>query len=389
MSGQNKILLPLAGFISAAIMTTSLSTFVLFVGYFSLKLNVSVQSLILWGNIIYFVGMPIGKIIGRYLKFYRNLSTALLGITILISLTIALMPFVKNFVELMIFRFLQGMVTIYMEVFSNVYSFLYDKITTRNLASAVSISGIPAGVAIGTSAYILTKEDPITIFTLFSLLSLASSILYILLIRKNIFVMNKLKEEIPGTTYRYGRTWLMGLLWATIAGGNLVLSIVLPQYISMYSPNNITLAMQTFGYSAALFTVIGGIIMYYSKSLNNMVKVVTLSYLLSFIGFLIIWYDEPKYMILTLAILLINMEAFAVPFIYSIPRYLYPEKLVAKGTWEFALIGSSFHIWSSILALEIGFYFDFRMVMFMLAFPPLYGVIFSLLIPKLIKNNIV
>jgi len=388
MNNQNKVLLPIAGFISAAIMTTSLSTFVLFAGYFSLRLNVNIQSLILWGNVIYFAGMPLGKIIGRFIKFYKNLPTALLGITVLISLTIALMPFVNSFVELMIFRFLQGTVTIYMEVFSNIYSFLYDKISTRNLASAISISGIPGGVAIGTSAYVLTKENPVTIFTLFSLISLLSSILYVLLIRRNKPVMYKLKEEIPGTTYNYGRTWLMGLLWATIAGGNLVLSIALPQYISSYSPNDITLAMQVFGYSAVLLTIIGGLIGYYSKSLNNMIKVIAVSYLLSLIGFLIISYGQPKYMFLALAIILINAEAIVVPFIYSIPRYLYPEKLVAKGTWEFALIGSSFHIWSSILVLEIGFYFSFRLVMFMLSFPPLYGIVFSLMLPRLIKNNI-
>jgi len=135
-----------------------------------------------------------------------------------------------------------------------------------------------------------------------------------------------------------------------------------------------------------LLTIIGGLIGYYSKSLNNMIKVIAVSYLLSLIGFLIISYGQPKYMFLALAIILINAEAIVVPFIYSIPRYLYPEKLVAKGTWEFALIGSSFHIWSSILVLEIGFYFSFRLVMFMLSFPPLYGIVFSLMLPRLIKK---
>ncbi|MDP8002786.1 MAG: hypothetical protein RAK17_01140 [Caldisphaera sp.] len=378
----NIFYLPLLGFITAAITTTALSIYVLYVGYFSKITNTQIPILILWGNLAYFFGMPLGKIVGRFLKFYKNLSFAIVGISILISLSLFLMPFVRYFYELLILRIIQGTVTFYMEVFSNFYSFLYKEFNKRVLASSISISGIPGGVAIGTSVYIVSSQNPLIVYSLFAIISFLLALFYSIKLRNFRNVQMNLKNESKGTTYKMGRTWLMGFFWATIAGFNLILGVLLPPFVSSYSPSDIPLAMEIFGYTGALITIIGGILAYVLKSSQTMSKIVAISYILSFIGFIYLYF-EPNGINLAIALTLINIEAIAVPFIYSVPRELYKEELVAKGTWEFALIGSSFHVWASLLLLEVGTYFDFRLSIFLLIFPPIYGAIVSLLLPKI------
>ena len=377
----------LLGFATASTLTSALSIYVLFIGFFSQKIGVRVPTLILWGNLAYFIGMPVGKVIGRTLKFYKKLPLATAGLTAVISISLIMMPFVSTFSQLLALRIVQGTVTFYMEVFSNAYSFLFEEFKSRNLASSISISGIPGGVAIGTSAYALETQNPIAVYVSFGIISTALGILYSISTKRFRQIGINLAKEERGTTYRLKVTWLMGFYWATIAGFNLVLAVVLPPYISSYYPRDVPLAMETFGYSGAILTILGGIIAYITKSLKNMAVTVGIFYIVSFIGFMLLYLFEPVGLSLMVIIILIMLEGIAVPFIYSVPREIYPKSMVAKGTWEFALIGSSFHIWGALIILTIGSIFGYRLSIFALIFPPIYGAIVSFILPKISRKG--
>ncbi len=380
------MLISLIGFITVAITTTGLSIYVLYIGYFSKLTRIGIPTLLLWGNLAYFIGMPIGKILGRWLKFYKHLSIAIIGLSFIISLSMILMPFSKSFDELLLLRIIQGTVTFYMEIFSNFYSFLFNDFRKRTLASAISISGIPGGVAIGTSAYALISQNPLVVYSSFAIISLILAIFYSISLSNFRIIQSDLKKEGSGTTYKMGRTWLMGFLWATIAGFNLILAVLLPPYISTYSPKDVPLAMEIFGYTGAIITIIGGLIAYIIKSSITMAKIVSIAYILSFIGFIILYF-EPKGIYLGIDITIIMLEGFAVPFIYAVPVELYKEDMVAKGTWEFALIGSSFHVWGALLILTLATIISYRFAEFILIFPPIYGFIVSFLLPKLYEKK--
>ncbi len=382
MSRALRLSVPLLGFAASAILTSALSTYVLYLGYFHVRTGMSVPSLALWGSVFYFAGMPIGKVIGRALRFYRHLPVAVMGMSALIAVTLILMPYVVLPAELMVLRFLQGTVTFFMEIFSNAYSYLYEDVGSRTLASAISISGIPGGVAIGTSAYMLALADPSIVYLALALAALAAAAGYSALLSRMRIVLTPLKEELHGTTFRMGRTWLMGILWATIAGFNLVLAVVLPPFVSAYSPSDVPLAMNVFGVTAVLVTVISGILAYYLRSPSSLTKMVAVGYALGLAGFVYLWAAHPVGAWLALALTLINMETLAVPFIYSIPRHVYPEGLVAKGTWEFSLIGSTFHVWATMLVVGLGYYIGFGSSMAILIGPPIYGLLAVLILPR-------
>lgn len=385
MNRALKFAAPLLGFATSAILTSALSTYVLYLAYFHSRLGMSIPSLALWGSVLYFAGMPVGKVVGRILRFYRRLPSAVLGMSILIAATLVLMPYVSSPAELMVLRFFQGTVTFFMEIFSNAYSYLYGDVGTRTLASAVSISGIPGGVAIGTSAYILALANPYIVYAALAASALAAAVAYSLIISKLGSALAPLRIESHGTTFRMGRTWLMGALWATIAGFNLVLAVALQPFVSSYAPSEVPLAMSAFGVTAALLTVISGVVAYALRSQAALAAMVSAGYALGFVGFVYLWMARPTGIWLVVAVTLINMETLAVPYIYSIPRHLYPEGLAAKGTWEFALIGSTFHVWATALVLGIGYYIGFGAAMAILMGPPLYGMLAALAMPRLFR----
>ncbi|MGC9116326.1 MAG: hypothetical protein ACP5ID_01720 [Conexivisphaera sp.] len=386
MNRALRLAVPSLGFVASAIMTSALSTYVLYLGYFHAVTGVPIPSLALWGSLFYFAGMPVGKIIGRTLRFYRCLPAAVIGMSVLIASTLVAMPYARSLQELLALRFFQGTVTFFMEVFSNAYSYLYDDVRTRTLASAVSISGIPGGVALGTSAYALSLASPVATYSALAAAALAAAVGYSYVLSRVGRALASLRTELHGTTFRMGRTWLMGALWATIAGFNLVLAVALPPFVSSYAPAYVPLAMESFGVTAALLTVASGALAYWLRSPVALSRMVALGYALAFAGFVYLALARPLGAALVLAISLINMETLAVPFIYSIPRQVYPEGLVAKGTWEFALIGSTFHVWATALVLGLGYWFGFGAAMAILAAPPVYGVLASLALPRLMRS---
>ncbi|MFP3401521.1 MAG: hypothetical protein RXP91_04535 [Nitrososphaeria archaeon] len=385
MSRALKLAAPLLGFATSAILTSALSTYALYLEYFHSRLGAPMPSLALWGSVLYFAGMPAGKVLGRALRFYRRLPSAALGMSALIAAALALMPFASSLAELMALRFLQGTVTFLMEIFSNAYSYLYEDFGTRTLASAVSISGIPGGVAMGTSAYILALANPFLVYSALAASALAAAAAYSLTLSRLGPALAPLRIESRGTTFRMGRTWLMGALWATIAGFNLVLAVALPPFVSSYAPSEVPLAMGAFGITAALLTVISGAVAYAIRSRAALSAIVSAGYALGFAGFAYLWMARPTGAWLVAAVALINAEALAVPYIYSIPRHIYPEGLAAKGTWEFALIGSTFHVWATALVLGIGYRVGFGAAMAILMGPPLYGMLASLAMPRLFR----
>ncbi len=386
MERSLRLTVPLLGFATSAIMTSALSTYVLYLPYFHSLTGAPIDSLALLGSVMYFAGMPLGKVIGRALRFYRRLPAAVLGMSALIAATLVLMPYASSLWELMSLRVIQGTVTFFMEVFSNAYSYLYGDVGSRTLASAASISGIPAGVAIGTSAYVLASASPFIVYAALASAALASAAGYSAVLSRMRAELSPLSEELRGTTFRMGRTWIMGFLWATIAGFNLVLAVALPPFISSYSPADVPLAMNAFGVSAAVLTVLSGAIAYRVRSPAALSRIIAAGYALSFAGYAYLWAARPVGAALALAILLINMEALAVPFIYSVPRHLYPDGLVAKGTWEFSLIGSTFHVWATMLVLGLGYYAGFGAAMAVLMGPPIYGALVSLLLTRLMRR---
>ncbi len=92
----------------AAVLLSSLSSFVIFIGYFSKITNTNPHLLLYLGTLFYFAGMPTGKLLGRFLKYHKSMILATLIVLIVISATVISMPYVNNFAVLMAFRFIQG-----------------------------------------------------------------------------------------------------------------------------------------------------------------------------------------------------------------------------------------------------------------------------------------
>ena len=375
-----RIAIPLLGFTASALLTSSLSTYVLYLGYFHARMGVPISWLALWGNVLYFAGMPLGKVIGRALRFYRHLPSAVVGMSALIAASLALMPFAASPLELLSLRLIQGTVTFYMEVFSNAHSYLYDDLGRRTLASAVSIAGIPGGVAVGTSAYL--TAPPSVAYPILAAVSFLGAAAYAFVLSRARVALAPLSRESGGTTFRMGRTWLLGSLWGTVTG-DLALAVVLPSLISSYSPSDVPLAMAAFGISGVLMTLVAGAVAYLVRSPVTMARIISVGYALSAASYIYLLAFRPAGACLALSILGTDMMNLVIPFIYSVPRHVYREGFVGKGTWEFSMIGSFYHIWFTALAVVMTYGMGFAAGVLTFTALMLYGLGASLVLPRL------
>ncbi|BBE42025.1 hypothetical protein [Conexivisphaera calida] len=375
-----KVAIPLLGFLAAALLTSSLSTYILYLGYFHARIGASIPWLALWGSVFYFAGMPLGKVVGRALKFYRHLPSAVVGMSALIAASLVLMPYVSSSPELLSLRLIQGMVTFYMEVFSNAHSYLYSDLGHRTLASAVSIAGIPGGVAIGTSAYL--AAPPSVAYAALAAISLVAAAAYAAVLSRVRTSLAPLSRESGGSTFRMGRTWLMGTLWGTVTG-DLTLAVALQPLVSSYAPADVPLAIGTFGISGVLMTAAAGIVAYFVRSPRHMTRIISVGYAISAASFLYILMFRPVGAYLVAAIVLTDLMNLAIPFIYSVPRHVYREGYVGKGTWEFSMIGSFYHIWFTALALGLIYGIGFAAGVSSFVALMLYGMVATLVLPRL------
>ncbi|MEM0127362.1 MAG: MFS transporter [Thermoproteota archaeon] len=373
---KREFYLPLSGFVMSAMLLSSLSSFVIFIGYFSKLTNTNQDLLFYLGTLLYFAGMPAGKLIGRILKYHKNTIFSTFMVVTVISVTIIFMPYVRNFALLLTFRFIQGSATFLMEIFSLSYSYIYSD-RNRILASTVSISGIPAGVAIGSAVPFLAEMYPDIVYMVLGLLSFIFIIPFVFLLSKDKEALNPLKEEKKGTTFRMPITWLLAFLWMSIAGFNLVLGSILPMYLSRYDPKDIVITMNIFGFWGAGATIVGGLIAYllYSKAsgYRALIYVSTIGYVFSVPGFLLLNFRASG-MLLYLAMFLIQLETFVIAAIYTFPRKLYPPGLVAKGTWEFSLVGSLGHIIAPLILIPIAYSIGFGYMFAIILIFPIYGI---------------
>ncbi|MDG7035603.1 MAG: hypothetical protein JRM78_05220, partial [Nitrososphaerota archaeon] len=198
-------LLPVMGFVLAAVLLTSLSSFVLFIPYYAHALATPPSELLYYGTLLFFSGMPFGKLIGRALRLYRHTVAFTLACVIIISATIFLMPFAGSLAILLLFRFIQGSSTVLMEVFSVSYSFIYSR-RARALASTISISGIPAGVAIGSGITYIFRGGVINSYLTMGALSVLCVFPFLILLNGRPV---QPKVEVPGATHRRPATWAL------------------------------------------------------------------------------------------------------------------------------------------------------------------------------------
>ncbi|MEM4058069.1 MAG: MFS transporter [Thermoplasmata archaeon] len=373
---KREFYLPLSGFIMSAVLLSSLSSFVIFIGYFSKLTNTNTSLLFYLGTLLYFAGMPAGKLIGRILKYHKNTILATFIVVTVISATVVFMPYVNNFALLLAFRFIQGGATILMEIFSLSYAYIYSD-RKRILASTVSISGIPAGVAIGSSVPFLASMNPDLVYAVLGLLSFILIIPFVFLLSKDREALNVLKEEKKGTTVKMSITWLLAFLWMSIAGFNLVLGSILPIYLGKYDPKDIVMTMNIFGFWGAGATIVGGLIAYflYSKALGYraLIYVSIIGYLFAVPGFILLALRVTN-LILYLAMFLTQFEAFVIAAIYTLPKKLYPPGLVAKGTWEFSFVGSLGHIIAPLILIPIAYSIGFNYMFAIILIFPIYGI---------------
>ncbi len=373
---RTELYLPLSGFVMAAVLLSSLSSFVIFIDYFSKITNTNPNLLLYLGTLLYFAGMPTGKLIARVLKYHKNMTLATLIVLAVISATVISMPYVNNFVLLLAFRFIQGEATILMEIFSLSYSYIYNE-RSRILASTFSISGIPAGVSIGSALPFLANMNPDLVYAILGLLSFILIIPFVILLSKNKNALNVLKEEKKGTTVKMSITWIMGFLWMSIAGFNLVLGSILPDYLVTYDPKDIVMAMNIFGFWGAGATIVGGLIGYflYTKNLGYraLIYASIFGYLVAVPGFILLALQVTN-LILYLAVFFVQFEAFVIAAIYTLPRKLYPPGLVAKGTWEFSFIGSSGHIIAPLVLFPLAYSMGFSFMFITILIFPIYGI---------------
>ncbi|MEM1614319.1 MAG: hypothetical protein QXP25_05395, partial [Thermoplasmatales archaeon] len=85
---KREFYLPLSGFVMSAMLLSSLSSFVIFIGYFSKLTNTNQDLLFYLGTLLYFAGMPAGKLIGRILKYHKNTIFSTFMVVTVISVTI-------------------------------------------------------------------------------------------------------------------------------------------------------------------------------------------------------------------------------------------------------------------------------------------------------------
>lgn len=394
MTSWKRILLPISGFISTAILFSVLASVTFYSPLILSQLNssLSLSSFISIITIIYFAGMPFGKIVGRIIKFHENASFWTAVMIIIIIITIFFMPYVHNFYLFLLLRFIQGSSSFLMEIFSISYSFIYKE-RERSLASALSISGIPAGVTLGSlvalnfnyhEAFILIPVIGIILMIPFVYLLYVETLEF-----RNNRKYNK-SEKASYTTLKFRFTWIYGFLWMTIAGFNLTLAVVIPLYLKIYSPSITGTAMAIFGYWGAIATVIGGAIaylVYYKlKGTLSLITVAVLGYALSIPGFILMYLHYNSELIL-IGIFLIMMEGLVISPIYTTPVDVYGREKVGNGVWEFSLIGSSGHIIAPLTLLPLGMIVGFNVIFLILIIFPIYGIIGMFLIYTYIRDN--
>jgi len=372
----NAILLPIAGFVLAAILLSSLSSFVIFLPYFSRITDTNSDELFYLGTLVYFIGMPAGKILGRFFRYHRNITLTTTIVIIIVSVSIVLMPFVTSMPIILLLRFVQGSATILMEIFSISFSYVYSE-RTRILASTFAISGIPTGVTLGSSIPFLASLDPFVAYFIMGILSIVMLVPFIFLLGRNREKMLVLKHEKKGTTMRMPVTWVMGALWMTMTV-NLIMATIIPEYLGQYDPKDILGAMGVFGIWAAISTIIGGLASYLlydrASGYRSLIIVSAAGFAISIPGFILLSMKLVGFSLL-LAIFLTQFGAFVVAMIYSIPRKIYPEGYVAKGIWEFSSIGSFGHIAAPLILIPVGYAVGFRFVFIILLLIPIYGIL--------------
>ncbi|MCL4412100.1 MAG: MFS transporter [Candidatus Thermoplasmatota archaeon] len=385
MQPWKRIALPVSGFITTSIVFSVLASVTFYAPSILPNLNskLSLDSFISIITIVYFAGMPFGKILGRVMKFHRNASFWTLVMLLVIIFTIFITPYVHSLALFIAIRFIQGTASFLMEIFSISYSFLFKE-RERSLASAVSISGIPAGVTFG-SILALNLNCHET-FIIIPILGLVSLIPFIYLLN---FKGYSFRSE-SYTTYNFRFTWIYGFLWMTIAGFNLTLAVIIPLYLEKFSPEITRTAMSIFGYWGALATILGGTIAYaiYSKlrSALSLILVGISGYAISIPGFILL-YLHPGNVLILIGILLIMTEALAISPIYTTPIDVYGRERVGNGVWEFSLIGSTGHIIAPLMLLPMGLAFGFNTVFLFLIIFPLYGIVAMFFIYGYIRDN--
>jgi len=139
-------------------------------------------------------------------------------------------------------------------------------------------------------------------------------------LRKYKIVSDEYKNA-KSTNYSNPATWLMGIVWMSIAGFNLSLAVILPLYLLKTDPQLINNTMNVFGIAGALFTFLGGVASYLiyklGKKDESLFLIPVFTYLITAVGFLFIIFAGTKYLLLST--LLVMVEAMNIGIIYSIP----------------------------------------------------------------------
>lgn len=379
--GRQKVLLPLFGFVMGLVLFSALSSFNLLFPYLSKELSVGSRELFYLGNLFYFSGMPLGKVMGRIFKFSKRSSLSSTLMISLIAMTLVLTPFVRSFPIFIGFRLLQGTSTFIMEIFSITFSTLFND-RVRPVANSIAISGVPGGVSFGTILPFIFSFNVLNTYAVMGFLSMVALIPFALLFA------SPPSARMPifrGGTYRMSVTWLLGGLWMTIAGFNLIFASLLPIFVSVYSPGNVVSIMNIFGYGGVLGTVAGGIISYILYPLLNSYRKITIvsviGYVISIPGFIILAFVHGA--IPTEAgVSLVMFETLSIASIYSLPINIYGNEKVANGTWDFSLVGSSGHIIAPLTIIPLAMSFGFTPTFLIIMLSPIYGAIASFILPK-------
>lgn len=385
MEAWKKIALPFSGFITTAIIFSVLASVTFYAPLIlrNLYSGIPINEFIFMITLIYFAGMPFGKILGRLIKFHRKSSLWTTIMLLLIILTIFIVPYIHSMPLFLLIRFIQGTASFLMEIFSISYSFIFKE-RGRSLASAISISGIPTGVTLGSIlALSLSMQETFKIIPIIGLISMIPFI----------YLLGGYQQKFSNdhyTTYRFKFTWVYGFLWMTIAGFNLTLAVIIPLYLQKYSPEITGTAMSIFGYWGAISTVLGGVIAYlmYTRIRGplSLIFVGILGYAISIPGF-ILMYLHPGNLLILIGIFFIMTEALAISPIYTTPIDVYGRDRVGNGIWEFSLIGSSGHIIAPLTLLPLGLLLGFNTVFLILIIFPIYGIIALFLIHRYIRDN--
>lgn len=385
MQTWKKIALPISGFVTTAIIFSVLGSVTFYAPLIlsGLSTKISLSSFIFLITLVYFTGMPFGKILGRAMKFHKNASMWTALMLLVIIMTILATPYVHSFLIFLILRFIQGTSSFVMEIFSISYTFMFKE-RERAIASAVSISGIPAGVTLGSIlALSLNLYETFLIIPIIGIISLIPFI-YLLKIKVYDF-----KNE-SYTTYKFKFTWIYGFLWMTIAGFNLTLAVIIPLYLEKYSPAITGTAMSIFGYWGALGTIFGGVIAYliYKKVRGSLSLIIVgiLGYAVSIPGFIML-YLHPNNALILIGIFFIMTEALVISPIYTTPVDVYGKDKVGNGIWEFSLIGSTGHIIAPLTLLPLGILIGFNNVFLILVIFPIYGIIAMIYIYRYIRDH--